>query len=83
MGIKCHGFCDGWKVPQPKFMPFLTHTHCRTCELWVDKSTWKAPRCKCCGGVLAILPRLNELKRKYRMYYEEEKRLNRIDTTSD
>lgn len=73
MGIRCHGFCDGWKVPQPKVMPFLTHSHCRTCELWVSKAEWKAPRCKCCGGVLAILPRLNELKRKYRAYYERQK----------
>ena len=77
MGINCHGFCEQWKIPMPKLMPFVTHSHCRTCELWVDRSQYKAPRCKCCGGVIAVLPRLNELKRKYREHYAEEKRANK------
>ena len=46
-------------------MPFITHSHCRTCSWWIPKKEWGLSRCKCCNNRLAIKPRLNQNKRKY------------------
>ena len=45
------------KIKRPKHLPYLTHSHCRVCKIWFDKTTLEHPRCPCCSTILAILPR--------------------------
>ena len=67
MGVKCHDVCKiigtGYR---PYRMPFITHKHCRVCDLWLDREKYTRARCLCCGSILGNLPRLNKLKEKYR-----------------
>tara|TARA_R110002020_G_scaffold456226_2_gene672564 strand:- start:228 stop:464 length:237 start_codon:yes stop_codon:yes gene_type:complete len=71
--IMCKGRCDDykkeWKKPYKVPKPFLTHSYCRRCVLWIKKGDggmlWKNLRCPCCHGRVSNKPRLNKLKRKY------------------
>ncbi len=67
----CKNICDTMlqHKKRPQKMPFITHSHCRNCELWIKKGEgWgkNGSRCPCCHGVLSILPRLNQKKKAYR-----------------
>jgi hypothetical protein len=66
----CRGCCDElkkeWKKPHRVALPFLTHSYCRKCTLWIKKGKlWHDTRCPCCHAKTANKPRLNKLKRKY------------------
>lgn len=68
--IVCKGRCDmykkEWKKPYKVPMPFLTHSYCRRCVLWIEKEKlWNCGRCPCCHGRVSNKPRLNKYKRKY------------------
>ena len=70
MGARCRGVCDlirlKQKVKRPKRLPYLTHSQCRVCSIWLEKSEFISPRCPCCSTILAVLPRENGKKRIYR-----------------
>ena len=70
MVARCRGICDIMRAKQaikrPNTLPNLTHSQCRVCKIWFDKTTLEHPRCPCCSTILAILPRENHKKRVYR-----------------
>jgi len=68
----CHGTCElgeaGSKL-RPYRRPFVTHAHCRLCDVWIEKGKgWGkgGVRCPCCHGIMASSPRLQKRKRAYR-----------------
>ena len=64
--IKCKGKCDYWTETRPSTLPFLTHSRCRNCDIWLkNKDVVNKVRCPCCNGRVANRPRLNTNKRKY------------------
>ena len=67
MVARCKGICDMIRAKQtlrrPKKLPYLTHSQCRVCRIWFDKTTLDHPRCPCCSTILAILTRENHKKR--------------------
>ena len=75
MVARCKGICDMIRAKQtlrrPKKLPYLTHSQCRVCRIWFDKTTLDHPRCPCCSTILAILPRENHKKRIYRKVFKE------------
>lgn len=75
MVARCKGICDMIRAKQtlrrPKKLPYLTHSQCRVCRIWFDKTTLDHPRCPCCSTILAILPRENHKKRIYRKVLKE------------
>jgi predicted Zn-ribbon and HTH transcriptional regulator len=75
MVARCKGICDMIRAKQtlrrPKKLPYLTHSQCRVCRIWFDKTTIDHPRCPCCSTILAILPRENHKKRIYRKVLKE------------
>ena len=53
---------DNWR------MPFASHSRCRKCEIWIRHGIfYKDNRCPCCHGKLAMKPRLNQNKKRYRI----------------
>ena len=78
MGATCKGFCDQIKLihlnKRPKKLPYLTHSHCRGCELWLKRIDYGI-RCPCCHTILAILPRENGKKKIYRKIFHGEMKL--------
>ena len=70
MVARCRGICDIMRAKQaikrPKHLQYITHSQCRVCKIWFDKTTLEHPRCPCCSTILAILPRENHKKRVYR-----------------
>ena len=75
MVARCKGICDMIRAKQtlrrPKKLPYLTHSQCRVCRIWFDKTTLDHPRCPCCSTILAILPRENHKKIIYRKVLKE------------
>ena len=75
MVARCKGICDMIRAKQtlrrPKKFPYLSHSQCRVCRIWFDKTTLDHPRCPCCSTILAILPRENHKKRIYRKVLKE------------
>lgn len=64
--IKCKGKCEYWVESRPHTLPFLTHSRCRICDIWMkNKDVINKIRCPCCNGRVANRPRLNTNKRKY------------------
>ena len=74
MGLwSCKGYCtvnnllntekpDNWRAP------FASHSRCRKCEVWIRHGVfYKDNRCPCCHGKLAMKPRLNQNKKRYRI----------------
>ena len=49
---------DNWKIP------FLSHGRCRTCQAWQRYDGRN--RCLCCGSKLALRPRVQKNKDKFR-----------------
>ena len=75
MVARCRGICDIIRLKQdvkrPKRLPYLTHSQCRVCRIWFDKTTLEHPRCPCCSTIVAILPRENHKKKIYRKVLKE------------
>ena len=77
MVARCKGVCDIIRahqiVKRPQKLPYISHSHCRVCEIWFDKKEYINPRCPCCSTILAILPRENTKKPIYRKILHDKR----------